>query len=121
MHPLRLEWFPLVASLACSSSPPKSAEAAREPVQTGRDCAIASARCESGRCNVEVENRCKTPVTCRLRVESLCRTSGGETGPANASTHQVTQLAGTSNRLEAETSCGEGTPVTTKVEAVECI
>jgi hypothetical protein len=88
---------------------------------TGRSCAEASGSCDGGRCAVDVDNRCDTPLTCRLRVESLCRSTNGDTGPANASSVKLTQLAGTKHTLEAEIDCTPGTPLLTHVQALECI
>ncbi len=45
----------------------------------------------------------------------------GNVGPAEASTKRVTQLAGTKKTLEAQTDCGQGTAVSTKIAALECI
>jgi len=105
---------------ACAGS--VSAEAPQaEALATGRDCALATGACGGGRCSVEIDNGCDTPVTCQLRIESQCQTAGGDVGPANASTKHVTQLASTKNVLEAQTNCGQGTAVATKVEALTCI
>lgn len=115
----------LVASLALgcggTSSPDVSTAAGEETFATSRPCATATVACELGRCTAEVVNDCETPVTCQLVVESLCETSNGQVGPADARSEKVTQLAGTTELLGAETSCGVGKPLTTTVQAVECI
>lgn len=123
MRPLSILAIP-IAALACGAaqSPDDVALAeAPETVETGRDCAQAETSCEVGRCIAEIDNRCDTPVTCQLHVGSLCRTAGGEQGPANATSERRTTLSGASQALEAVVSCGQGTPVTTSVDAVECI
>ena len=110
------------AALVLSAcAPPMDAEVPQgEPLSTGRDCAPATASCEPGRCVATIENRCELPVTCRMSIESLCD-AGGVSGPANATTKQVTQLAKTSSTLEASTQCDQGSAVLTKVTALECI
>lgn len=113
--------LPLFAVVSCSSHAEAPSADAAEVVATGRDCARASIACEPGRCTAEVHNRCTTPVTCQLRVESSCQTSGGEGGPANASSKHVTQLAGTKRVLDVATSCGQGSPVVTRVQSISCI
>lgn len=115
--------FLLVAG-ACGgggSSPDSGVTIERERLETGRQCAMAHVACEAGRCVAEIDNRCDTPVTCQLHVESLCETDGGEVGPANTSTKHFTQLSRTRRSLEAHTACGQGRAVTTRVERVECI
>jgi hypothetical protein len=67
-----------------------------------------------------IDNQCDLPVTCRMKIESQCD-AGGVTGPANAATKQVTQLAKTTNVLEASTQCGQGSAVLTKVTGLECL
>lgn len=109
-------------AIACSSGTPEPAAGNKpEPMDTGRECATAQTRCGGGRCTAEIDNRCKLPITCKLHIESLCQTSNGETGPANASTKDVTTLGSRTNVIEAETSCGQGTPVVTRIEGLECI
>lgn len=110
----------IVAACAAPAPEPASADVA-EPMDTGRDCATALTRCGSGRCIAEIDNQCKIPITCKLHVESMCLTSNGETGPANASTKEVTTLGSRTKVIEAETSCGQGTPVTTRIQQLECI
>ncbi len=91
-----------------------------EALNSGRECALASGACEHGRCTVAVDNRCETPVTCQMRIESQCRTASGDIGPATASTRKLTQLKGARSTLEARTNC-EGEALVTRVEALECI
>ena len=91
-----------------------------QTVETGRDCAHAALACDLDRCTAEIDNRCDTPVTCRLGIESQCE-AGGEVGPVNAMTKPITQLAGTKKVIEAVTSCHQGAPITTKVQSLTCI
>ncbi len=108
--------------VACGSGVPEPASAPlAEAMDTGRECATAQTRCGGGRCIAEIDNHCKLPITCKLHIESLCQTANGETGPANASTKEVTTLGSRTRTLEAETSCGQGTPVTTRIEGLECL
>jgi hypothetical protein len=111
--------FIIILACGCAGGA-GSAESAGDMVETGRNCAHAAAHCGGGRCVVEVDNQCDTPVTCQLHVESLCQTNGGDVGPANASTKKVTQLAGTKQSLEVQANC-EGTFLSTKVTSLECI
>ncbi len=112
--------FTLTVACGSGTTVPAAGEKP-EPVDTGRDCATAQTRCGGGRCVAEIDNRCKLPITCKLHIESLCQTSNGETGPASASTKEVTTLGSQTRSIEAETSCGQGTPVTTRIEGLECI
>lgn len=116
MRVLLLVWLGLVSCAGSSAGEPTSSE----PFATGRDCALASGACEAGRCLVEIDNRCDTPVTCQMRIESQCRTAAGDLGPATAGTRKVTQLKGTKNVLEAQTNC-EGDAIVTRVDTLECI
>ncbi len=122
---LRRSVLLLVMTLGCGACAAAAVERAPalepEAVTTGKTCARATGACESGRCSADIDNACPTPVTCRLRVETLCQTSEGNVGPAEASTKRVTQLAGTKKTLEAQTDCGQGTAVSTKIAALECI
>lgn len=104
-----------------STSTAPGPTAAHERLETGRACAMANVACEAGRCVAEIDNLCETPVTCQLHVESLCETDGGEVGPANTSTKHFTQLSRTKRSLEANTTCGQGRALTTRVQRVECI
>jgi hypothetical protein len=108
-------------ALAACSSPKPADSAAPDTLSTGRDCASAEGTCGDGRCVVNVKNDCAAPITCQLRVESICQNSNGDTGPANASSKRVTQLGHSSASLDARVECGQGTPVTTRVERFDCI
>lgn len=118
-HCAALLSLPFVA-IACAGAPTPAAAPQGDPLETGRACAPANASCEAGRCVATVDNRCDVPVTCRMSIESQCD-AGGVSGPANAATKQVTQLAKTTNVLEASTQCSQGTAVLTKVVGLECI
>jgi hypothetical protein len=111
--------FVVVSGSACTRGTEVAAPQS-ERLETGRACAPATASCEPGRCVATIDNQCDLPVTCRMSIESQCD-AGGVSGPANAATKQVTQLAKTSNVLEASTQCSQGAPVLTKVVALECI
>jgi hypothetical protein len=116
---MRILFLVCLGLAACAGSGSADAPVG-EPFVTGRECAQASGACEAGRCTVEIDNRCDTPVTCQLRIESQCQTAAGDVGPATAGTKKVTQLKGTRNMLEAQTNC-EGTAIATKVDTLECI
>lgn len=111
--------FVALSGLACTPGT-EAAAPQSERLETGRTCAPATASCEPGRCVATIDNQCDLPVTCRMSIESQCD-AGGVSGPANAATKQVTQLAKTSNVLEASTQCSQGAPVLTKVVGLECI
>jgi hypothetical protein len=106
------------ALVACSAEPPP--EGARpESRPTGRDCATSEIVCGGGRCVATIANACKIPITCRLHIESLCQTTGGEAGPTSAASKEVTTLGAETRYLEAQVSC-DGTPVTTRIESLAC-
>lgn len=109
-----------IVLLACGGSASKADAPQLEPHDTGKSCAPATFACEPGRCAATIDNQCETPVTCQLKIVSQCQNVGGDTGPANASTKQVTQLAKTKNELEAATHCGQGTPILTSIESLTC-
>ncbi|NUP14343.1 MAG: hypothetical protein HOW73_50570, partial [Polyangiaceae bacterium] len=95
--------------LCCSGAAGDPSEAdAGDAVATSVECAKASALCADGKCAVEVANECKTPVTCQLEVESLCQANEGPMSPSSATSKKVTQLAGTTQTLEAEPTCTLG-------------
>src|SRR5687767_2076363 len=105
----------LVVCAACGGATDAPPAVASETFATGRSCAVASGACEAGRCVVEVDNRCSTPITCNLRAESVCKSPNGDTGKATGTTGKATQLGGTKKALEATVDCGDGAPVLTTV------
>jgi hypothetical protein len=46
-----------------------------EPVETGRDCAKASALCEGDGCTLELDNQCDAPLTCDAFIMLRCQTN----------------------------------------------
>jgi hypothetical protein len=108
----------VLVQVACSSEANREA-ATPESHPTGRDCATSEILCGSGRCVATIVNSCKIPITCRLHVESLCQTKGGEAGPTSAASKEVTTLGAERRYLEAQVSC-DGTPLTTRVESLAC-
>ena len=116
---MRELWTVVVVCVGCASHV-EAPLPTSEPAETGRSCAHAVTACELGHCTAEIDNRCDTPVTCRFGIESMCQ-AGGETGPVDALTKPITQLAGTKRVIEAFTDCHQGAPVTTRPSSLECI
>jgi hypothetical protein len=114
-----LSFLPLIVVAACGGSK-DAAGPLVESYSSGRACAVASGSCDGGHCAVDLDNRCDSPVTCKLKISSVCQSSNGDTGPATATSDKATQLAGVKRTLEASVDCGQGSPRLTKVEAVEC-
>src|SRR5690349_7300912 len=111
----------VVTTAACGGASTEVSEGPiADPYTTGKDCAPGSGICDHGRCSIEIDNKCTTPVTCKMIIESQCRSDNGEGGPATAKTGQVTQLAGTKSTLEAQTDCGQGAPAITRVQELTC-
>lgn len=51
----------------------------------------------------------------------MCKSSGGDTGQAAATSGKTTQLPGTKKALEATVDCAGGAPVLTKVQGLDCL
>jgi len=88
------------------------------PVDTGKDCAKATARCGGGACDVTVTNDCADPVRCTFELTASCETqtgaisvNGGDRGLVGA--HSASDLA-------AQTSCPEGPASHTEVSKLVC-
>jgi hypothetical protein len=119
----RVQNAPVLAMLAtlvaCGAEASNQQGTTPESRPTGRDCATSEIVCGSGRCVATIANACKIPITCRLHIESLCQTTGGEAGPTSAASKEVTTLGAETRYLEAQVSC-DGTPVTTRIESLAC-
>lgn len=112
-------WVVAFATLMACGGEALQEAAVPESRATGRDCATSEILCGSGRCVATIANACKVPITCRLHIESLCETTGGEAGPTRAASKEVTTLGDETRYLEAQVSC-DGTPITTRIDALSC-
>ncbi len=121
MKLLQTRYLALLLTLSCGSSRP-----ADEPdinwvdLETGRQCAPAEVACGPGNCAANVDNRCAAPVTCDLRMESICRAPTGEEGPATATSGKNTILSGQRHGLEAQVLCERGDVLVTIARTVRC-
>ncbi len=86
---------------------------------TGKACAQASVACGAGNCAANIDNRCKTPVTCQLSIECLCRTRTGEEGPATSSS-QDTILSGELGGIATAVVCNDGDVLATLARTISC-
>jgi hypothetical protein len=93
-------------------------EAESETIDVGFDCAKAEAVCEGGVCTVTVNNTCEGPITCELKILSLCRseTDAGEARGAG----RGTAPPGKTTEIQAAAKC-EGREVAgTQVDEMTC-
>jgi hypothetical protein len=103
---------------------PEPAAAATEKInwlqlETGKQCAQAKVACGIGNCAANLTNSCRLPVTCKLRIECLCRALTGEEGPASA---ESTQTIPVGDRLGISTRvlCDDGEVLATLARNVSC-
>jgi hypothetical protein len=94
-----------------------SSEPQWEPVETGKDCASAQAKCGGGVCDAKVKNDCDTAVRCALEIAATCGTSGGGS-TANGSDH-ATIAAHATGDVGAQATCG-GDVVHTEIQKLSC-
>ena len=116
-------WAALLLNLSCGGSQEvSSAEADIDwiDLETGRNCAPAEVACGPGNCAANIANRCKAPVTCNLRMESICRARTGEEGPATATSGENTILSGERHGLAARVICDQGEVLATIARTVDC-
>jgi hypothetical protein len=105
---------------ACADDPPpKSPEPEWFKLKTGKSCANASVACAPGNCAANIDNDCKTPVTCHLSIECLCRTPTGEEGPATGRSED-TILSGERGGIATEVICNHGEVLATLARTVSC-
>jgi hypothetical protein len=88
------------------------------PVDTGKDCAKATARCGGGACDVTVTNDCDQPVRCAFQLSATCETQSG-TVTVNGGDKGLVGPHSKSD-LGAETSCPSGAPRQTEVTTLTC-
>ena len=89
-------------------------------LDTGRRCAKAEVACAPGNCAANIDNTCKTPVTCDLRIECICRELTGEEGPATATSGEETLLSGERVGIAATVICDQGNVLATIARTVQC-
>lgn len=109
---------------ATSSCAPEPAEApSDEPdwlhLETGKRCASAKVACGVGNCAANLTNDCKLPVTCKLRIECLCRALTGEEGPASAESTE-TIAVGDKLGIATRVICDDGEVLATLARKVSC-
>jgi len=106
---------PPVADEGAAAKPSAPAPA---PVDTGKDCAKATARCGGGACDVTVTNDCDQPVRCAFELSATCETQTG-TVSVNGGDRGLVGPHSTSD-LAAQTSCPSGAPRQTEVTKLTC-
>jgi hypothetical protein len=89
-------------------------------LETGKGCAKAKVACGPGNCAANVDNTCHTPITCELRMESICRADTGEEGPATATSGDQTILSGDKHGLAAHVICDAGEVLATIARKIRC-
>jgi len=114
----------LVSALSCGESGPPPETPRDDPewlaLETGQSCAQAQVACGPGNCAANVENTCKKPVTCDLRIECICRAFTGEEGPAMATSGESTIVAGGKEGLAAKVICDAGDVTATIARTIRC-
>ena len=112
----------LVALAACGESQPAEAPS-DEPewfsLKTGKACVRARVACAPGNCAANIDNTCKTPVTCELKIECLCRTWMGEQGPATGKSED-TIPSGARGGIATRVICNDGEVLQTLARNVSC-
>ncbi len=107
---------------ACSESPPPETpddEPEWFDLKTGKSCASAKVACAPGNCAANVDNSCKEPVTCKLKIECLCRTWTGEEGPATSNSGD-TIPAGERGGIATAVICNGGEVLQTLARTINC-
>jgi hypothetical protein len=114
----------LLVALQCGCGDPQSAADADAEewvvLETGKSCAKTAVACGPGNCAANVDNTCRTPVTCDLHMESICRAYTGEEGPATATSGEYTILSGDKQGLAATVVCDTGEVLVTIARTVTC-
>jgi hypothetical protein len=109
-------------AFACSATPPPE-DGPEEPewfaLDTGKGCVQAKVACAPGNCAANIENQCKVPVTCSLKIECLCRTFTGEEGPATGKSED-TIPSGTNGGIATHVVCNSGDVLQTLARHVSC-
>jgi hypothetical protein len=103
---------------AHSEAPPAPSAPQSMPVDTGKDCAKATARCGGGACDVTVTNDCGDPVRCAFELAASCQTQSGAITVTGADRGLVG--AHSTSDLAAQTSCPEGPASHTEVSKLVC-
>lgn len=112
----------VIAGVSCADTMPAE-EPSDEPewfeLETGKVCAQAKVACAPGNCAANIENGCKEPITCQLKIECLCRTWTGEEGPATGRSED-TIPSGTNGGIATHVVCNEGDVLQTLARTVTC-
>ncbi len=111
----------VVGLVACEPAPPDTPDDEPEwfALATGKSCARAEVACGLGNCAANVDNDCKTAVTCQLRIECLCRTATGEEGPATGRSED-TIPGGSRGGIATHVVCNDGEVMQTLARTVTC-
>ncbi len=115
----------IVFASACGGGPDAPAGAPSDDMDwvsldSGKSCAKTRVACGPGNCAANVDNTCKTPVTCDLRIECICRAHTGEEGPATATSGAYTILSGDKHGLAARVVCDTGEVLVTIARTISC-
>lgn len=94
------------------------AEPEAEAVETGKDCVTATATCQGGVCDVEVDNGCKEPVTCAVEILALCR-GANFTGEARGKARD-TFAVGDKGVMQGGADCQGSAVAGTQVDTMSC-
>jgi hypothetical protein len=106
---------PPVVDSAPAAAP---AAPATVPVETGKDCAKATAQCGGGACDVTVKNDCDQAVRCAFELTAICETQSGTVTVTGADRGLVG--ARSTSDLAAQTSCPAGPARHTEVSKLDC-
>jgi hypothetical protein len=101
-----------------AAPPAAPAPAAKEPVETGKDCAKAVADCGGGVCTVTLKNGCAQAITCDLAVGSTCKAR--ENMLEAAGRKRDTFAAQSEGELVVGAKCTEGDVLSTSVKSLSC-
>jgi len=120
---------------ACSSPPPAATpppakeepakakvetpqDLPKEPVDSGKECAKATAQCGGGVCSLTLDNTCAEAVTCDIAILTVCQ---AQTDLVQAKARRrETFAAGSKEAFSIPADCSNDRVVSTKVQSLAC-
>jgi hypothetical protein len=110
---------PAPAAVAPKEPAPAVAEApAKEPIETGSDCAKAESQCGGGACMLFVKNGCDQAVSCDATMTTTCRAG---TEMVEAARRKRETFAGkTEGEISLQGDCQGGEILRTAVKSIAC-